>query len=144
MYNIVLSDNKDFVLASCKTYELACARLKEMIETDKYLAKYYGWEKIPTYEIIRLEKSSMLSINGRSVLGTEFAYDGCHKIYIIEDMEDVKNATEYGYKILPISEIIETYNNSCQLRFISNWKLDKQYVKQGEKALFEKEEINYV
>ena len=38
MYNIVLSDNKDFVLASCKTYELAVKYLKDITKTDKYLA----------------------------------------------------------------------------------------------------------
>lgn len=56
MYNIVLSDNKDFILASCFTYELAVKHLKDITETDKYLAKYYGWEKLPKYEIIKEEK----------------------------------------------------------------------------------------
>lgn len=52
MYNIVLSDNKDFILASCPTYELAQKYLKDIIKTDKYLAKYYNWDKLPKYEII--------------------------------------------------------------------------------------------
>ena len=56
MYNIVLSDNKDFVLASCPTYELAVKYLKDITKTDKYLAKYYGWAKLPKYEIIKEEK----------------------------------------------------------------------------------------
>ena len=35
----------------------------------------------------------------------------------------------------------DVYNNSCPLRFISNWKLDKQYVKQCEEdVVFEWEE----
>ena len=57
MYNIVLSDNKDFVLASCKTYELAVKYLKDInvkIEKDySNRAKYYGWTKLPKYEIIK-------------------------------------------------------------------------------------------
>lgn len=56
MYNIVLSDNKDFILATCKTYELAVKYLKDITGTDKYLAKYYGWTKLPKYEIIKEEK----------------------------------------------------------------------------------------
>lgn len=29
-----------------------------------------------------------MKINGKEVLGTKFAYDGCHRIYIIEDDKD--------------------------------------------------------
>lgn len=79
----------------------------------------------------------MLKINGEIVKGTQFAYDGCHKIYIIEDNEDLKIAKEYGYEIYDIKEIKNAYENSCELRFISNWKLNKQYVKQFENEVFE-------
>lgn len=61
-----------------------------------------------------------------------FAYDGCHKIYIIEDDNDLRDAQETGYDILHIQELENTYNTSCPLRFISNWKLSKRYVKQCE------------
>lgn len=61
-----------------------------------------------------------------------FAYDGCHKIYIIEDDNDIKEAQELEYDLLPISELENTYNTSCPLKFISSWKLNKRYVKQGE------------
>lgn len=54
-YNIVLEDSKEFVLTSCKTLEEARKRLKEIIKTDKELATYYNWEKIPRYEIIESE-----------------------------------------------------------------------------------------
>ena len=54
---------------------------------------------------------------------SKVAYDGCHKIYICEDEEDVKEATEIGYEIHEISELEKLYNISCQLVFISNWKL---------------------
>lgn len=80
----------------------------------------------------------MLKINGKEVLGKEFAYDGCHKIYILEDNNDKNKALELGYKVYPIEDIKSAYNNSCELRFISNWKLNKDYVKQFEKATFEK------
>ena len=42
-YNIVLKDNKDFVLVSCPTLEIAKKRLEEMQETDRELQHYYNW-----------------------------------------------------------------------------------------------------
>lgn len=36
-----------------------------------------------------------------------------------------------------ISDLIDTYRNSCELRFVRNWKLDKLYVGQYEYATFE-------
>ena len=45
-YDIVLSDKKDFILASCQSLEIAEKRLAEMYEVDKKLASYYKWEKI--------------------------------------------------------------------------------------------------
>ena len=80
-----------------------------------------------------------MKINGIEVVGNEFAYDGCHKIYIIEDENDRNQALEYDYDILPISELLATYNKSCSFRFISNWKLTTNYVKQGGKLEIELE-----
>ena len=65
-------------------------------------------------------------------MGDKFAYDNCHKIYIIEDEQDEQEAKEYGYNIYPIEDIKSAYYNSCSLRLISNWKLTKRYVKQFE------------
>lgn len=76
-------------------------------------------------------------INGKEVVGKQFAYDGCHKIYIIEDENDYEKADELGYNIYNIEDIEEAYNNSCELKFISNWKLNKDYIKQFEEARFE-------
>ena len=78
-----------------------------------------------------------MKLNGIEVVGNEFAYDGCHKIYIIEDENDRKDALECGYDILPISELLTQYNRSCELRFISNWKLTIRYVGQFEKLEIE-------
>jgi hypothetical protein len=55
-YNIVLKDNKDFILASCNNLELAEKYLKEMYKTDKELQRYYNWSKLPEYEIIKAKK----------------------------------------------------------------------------------------
>lgn len=78
-----------------------------------------------------------MKINKELVLGNKFAYDGCHKIYIIEDNEDLEQALSYEYNIYDIKDIEDIYNYSCELRFIHNWKLTKTYVSQFENARFE-------
>ena len=55
-FNIVLKDNDNFVLASCPTLEFAEKYLKEMYETDKKLAKYYNWNKMPEYKIVKVKE----------------------------------------------------------------------------------------
>lgn len=52
-YNIVLKDNKDFILASCNTLKLAKKYLEDIKKTDLYLKDYYNWNKLPEYEIIK-------------------------------------------------------------------------------------------
>ena len=79
-----------------------------------------------------------MKINGIEVIGKSFAYDGCHKIYIIEDEVDFEDAQKHNYKILDIEDLEDTYNKSCSLRFISNWRLDTNYVNQFEEAIFSK------
>lgn len=78
-----------------------------------------------------------MKINGKDVKTNSFAYDECHKIYLIEDLEDREKALEADYNIYPINEIENVYNFSCELKFISNWKLNKTYVAQFENAKFE-------
>lgn len=78
-----------------------------------------------------------MKINGIEVFGDTFAYDGCHKIYICECQSDEEKAMEYGYKIFPIEMLEDVYKDSCPLKFICNWELDKYYVPQFEEAKFE-------
>ena len=81
-----------------------------------------------------------MKINGKQVIGNKFAYDGCHKIYILEDKEDLEDIKNKGYNendVYNIEDIEKIYNNSCSLRFIYNWKLTKTYVSQCENARFE-------
>lgn len=81
-----------------------------------------------------------LYINGKEVKGDKFVWDNCHKIYIIEDENDLVDCMEKwgtlvnGTDIFDITEIERIYDNSCSLRFISNWKLDTRYVSQFEDA----------
>lgn len=80
----------------------------------------------------------MMYVNDIEIIGNKFVYDGCHKIYIIEDENDLRECQElwgqlhYGKDIFDIRELERIYDNSCDLRFISNWKLDKRYVNQFE------------
>lgn len=73
-----------------------------------------------------------MKVNGVEIVGNEFAFDGCHKIYIIENEEDKNNALEIGYHIFPIQDLKSCFEYSCPLKFISNWALSKQYVPQFE------------
>jgi hypothetical protein len=73
-----------------------------------------------------------MTINHKETKAEHFAYDGCHKIYLLETPEDVLEARLEDWDIRPISSLRETYNQSCGLQFISNWKLDTSYVEQFE------------
>lgn len=78
-----------------------------------------------------------MKVNGKEVKGKGIAYDGCHKIYILEDEKDEQEAYNMGYELYILDILEKIYNDACPLRFISNWKLDKSYVKQCEEAIFE-------
>lgn len=79
-----------------------------------------------------------MKVNGKEIQGIGIAYDGCHKIYIIEDKKDELEAYNDGYEFYMLELLEKIYNNSCLLRFINNWKLDKCYVAQGEEnVIFE-------
>lgn len=75
-------------------------------------------------------------INGQAVTAKSFAFDGCHKIYLCESSNDEQDAIGCGYNIYPISQLKDKFNDSCSLRFIYNWSLDKTFVPQFEDAVF--------
>lgn len=76
-------------------------------------------------------------INGKKVIGEHFAYDGCHKMYVCKNNEEVFEAQQIGYEIHPIADLPDIYEQSCPLRFISPFDLDGYYVQQCEEAVFE-------
>lgn len=64
---------------------------------------------------------------------TLFVYDNCHKIYLIEDKEDIESVKKTWGKdtiFYNIDELPKIWKETCPLRFISNWKLDKQIIRQ--------------
>lgn len=79
-----------------------------------------------------------MKINNKEVKTNGFfAYDGCHKIYILEDEEDYQEASKTSYDILSIKKLEDVYEASCPLKFINNWKLTTIYAPQCEDAKFE-------
>jgi hypothetical protein len=69
--------------------------------------------------------SGTLRINGEVIEATHFAYDNCHKIYLIGNDDDMQSMRGYGYEdgysgIYPVSELKWAWDESCFLRFI-NW-----------------------
>ena len=79
-----------------------------------------------------------MKINGKNIKAQLFAYDGCHKIYILETKNDIVAAANAEYRILPMRYIQETYAKSCNLRFIDFWNENKpSIVPQFEAASFD-------
>ncbi len=78
-----------------------------------------------------------MKINNKEVKNKLFAYDGCHKIYLLENESEIKEAKKTGYNILPIEKLEEAYNNSCSLKFINMWKDCKTIIEQFKEAIFE-------
>ena len=78
-----------------------------------------------------------MKINNIEISAKHFAYDGCHKIYLIETMEQYWDAQSSEYTVLHISKLKKTFEDSCGLRFISSWDLSKpNIVDQCEEARF--------
>lgn len=76
-------------------------------------------------------------INGQKVTAIGFAFDGCHKFYLLENEADCKKLEGYGYNLYAIAGLPRAWADSCPLRFIESADLTKQYVGQGEPAHFE-------
>lgn len=53
----------------------------------------------------------------------EFAYDNCHKFYIIQTKRDRSHALDLGYDLYPMEKLASMFRDSCPLRFIQTWKL---------------------
>ena len=74
----------------------------------------------------------MITINGTQYAANEFAFDGCHKIYLIFTVEDHDRMLGRGYEdrslldeinlydggIFPIEFLPEAWELTCPLRFI--------------------------
>ena len=63
----------------------------------------------------------MKKINGIEIVATAFAYDGCHKIYLLNDGDSIVEAEDAGFDVYDIGNIISAFVYSCPLRFINEW-----------------------
>lgn len=81
---------------------------------------------------VHFHSDDSVEVNGILSYAKEFAYDGCHKIYLLDEEEQRAQMVEYGYEFYPIADLQSAFDNSCSLRFISNCSLTIQYVKQFE------------
>ncbi len=73
----------------------------------------------------------MITVNGKPVTAKEFAWDECHKIYLINSEKDREELLDCEYKSADIGGLQEAWDNSCSLRFISSGDLSHGLVKQG-------------
>ena len=78
----------------------------------------------------------MLKINGKEVkTNGAYAFDNCHKFYILENDNEKFKALEYGYEIYPVEHLVTDLKYSCPLRFISSFNLENTYLIQGEESV---------
>ena len=82
-------------------------------------------------KVNKREDRQMVTINDTRIRADEFAFDGCHKIYIVTDQKSRDELESYGYEFLPISELQGAWDISCGLRFINEANLNAAYVPQG-------------
>jgi hypothetical protein len=75
----------------------------------------------PQFKEKAVESTKTLKVNGIEITAKEFAFDGCHKIYLINSDEERTKFIDMGYDpLLPIKELEDAYETSCGLRFIQN------------------------
>jgi len=77
------------------------------------------------------QKRQTVEINDTRIWADEFAWDGCHKLYIVTDQESRDQLEGYGYDFFPINELKECWDSSCGLRFISDASLNCNYISQS-------------
>lgn len=73
-----------------------------------------------------------MKINGKKIKALDFAWDGCHKIYLLRDNNCIREAKKYGYDIYPLNVLRATFERSCPLRFIEYWDDFQKVIGQGE------------
>tara|TARA_R100000742_G_C4253014_1_gene71152 strand:+ start:647 stop:928 length:282 start_codon:yes stop_codon:yes gene_type:complete len=67
-----------------------------------------------------------MKLNNIEIKDKYFAFDTCHKIYILSNQDEIDQAIELGYEIKEIKDIVNTYNKSCPYKFINYWNLKRE------------------
>jgi len=126
-YGISWCEDGDAVDGTRKT--TLCAYCKNFKNCDAV------WDELCKRPTLKLQ------VNGQVLDATTFAYDGCHKIYIIETQKDAEDVLSSCYKVFPIEELPAIWDISCELKFINNWSLSTSFVAQFEDAVFKWVEV---
>jgi hypothetical protein len=72
--------------------------------------------------------------------GLVFIYDGCHKVYLVTSEEGRARVLSNGWSEADFrhpSELPDVWEETCDLRFIDDADLKREYVPQGEDATVE-------
>jgi hypothetical protein len=101
------------------------AKLADATDLGSVSERSVGSSPSPSTNL-KTQEIIYMTINGNPVTAKSFAYDGCHKIYLIASKDEEMDATSEDYDIYPISKLQEKFEKSCSLRFISNWNLSKK------------------
>lgn len=75
-----------------------------------------------------------IQIGNQSIDALGFAWDGCHKIYVLRNQEEQAELIDLGYGTYEPQELPDVWARSCGLRFVSSGDLTEQYIAQGEDA----------
>ena len=75
-------------------------------------------------------------INGKAITAYAFGFDGCHKIYLVENGEDEELLRSFDYEIYDIDGLPRAWADSCPLRFIETADLSETVVPQCTPAYF--------
>jgi hypothetical protein len=76
--------------------------------------------------------------------GWPIAWDGCHKLYFLQDKGRVADARETGYEVFPSTELRRLWKCSCSLRFIYRWGYDNpDFEHKWNIEQFEDEELGF-
>ena len=75
-------------------------------------------------------------INGRAITETAFAFDGCHKIYLLHNHQ-YDEYRELDYTLYEIDDLPRVWTDTCPLRFINSGDLTEKIVPQFTPAKFE-------
>ena len=91
----------------------------------------------PPRKHAKKKRARMRKLNDMDIPEERFAFDGCHKIYLIATDEEAKDAIECDYEIRPITDLPACWVDTCPLRFVNRWGTFETVVGQFEPAHFE-------
>ena len=98
------------------TKQIACTLRKSVIDSFMPKAK-------------QTKEGLTMKINNVEIKDKYFAFDTCHKIYILSNQDEMYQAIKLGYEIKETKDIVNTYNKSCSLKFIDFWNVEKKHIR---------------